>query len=60
MVTIVECPTCGAPVEWTVESRYRPFCSQRCKVVDLGAWASEEYVMPSEEEEPLSEDVQRI
>ncbi|EGV36790.1 hypothetical protein l11_00900 [Neisseria weaveri LMG 5135] len=47
-------------MEWTVESRYRPFCSQRCKVVDLGAWASEEYVMPSEEEEPLSEDVQRI
>ena len=34
----VDCPTCGAPVEWTPESKFRPFCSDRCKLIDLGAW----------------------
>jgi endogenous inhibitor of DNA gyrase (YacG/DUF329 family) len=33
-------------VPWTRESRYRPFCSQRCKLIDLGAWASEAYRVP--------------
>ena len=32
----VECPTCGAPVEWKSDNRYRPFCSDRCKLIDLG------------------------
>lgn len=41
--TVVNCPTCGKPVEWRVENRYRPFCSERCKQIDLGAWANEEY-----------------
>ncbi len=36
----VECPTCGAPVEWKAENVNRPFCSDRCKLIDLGAWAS--------------------
>ena len=39
----VACPRCGNPVEWTPASKYRPFCSERCKTRDLGAWASEEY-----------------
>lgn len=39
----VACPRCGAPVRWGAESPYRPFCSERCKLIDLGAWASEEY-----------------
>lgn len=43
----VECPTCGAPVEWSAESKFRPFCSDRCKLIDLGAWASEEHKIPS-------------
>lgn len=33
----VECPTCGAPVEWKSDNKYRPFCSDRCKLIDLGA-----------------------
>ena len=41
--TVVECPTCKAPVEWGEQSPYRPFCSERCKQIDLGAWASESY-----------------
>jgi len=40
---LVACPQCGKPVEWTPRSRFRPFCSERCKLVDLGAWASEAY-----------------
>ena len=40
---IVSCPRCGAPVRWGAESPFRPFCSERCKTIDLGAWASEEY-----------------
>ncbi|MEP6702802.1 MAG: DNA gyrase inhibitor YacG [Betaproteobacteria bacterium] len=39
----VACPRCGRPVEWTAESRFRPFCSERCKTRDLGAWAADEY-----------------
>lgn len=42
----VSCPECGEPVLWTEVSRYRPFCSARCKGIDLGAWASGDYVIP--------------
>ncbi len=36
------CPTCGKKVEWT-NNPYRPFCSKRCKLIDLGKWLNEEY-----------------
>jgi endogenous inhibitor of DNA gyrase (YacG/DUF329 family) len=39
------CPTCGKPVEWQ-DNPHRPFCSERCKLVDLGKWVSEEYRVP--------------
>lgn len=39
----VSCPRCAKPVRWVPESPFRPFCSERCKTIDLGAWASEEY-----------------
>ena len=53
---IVDCPTCGAPVEWGEKSPFRPFCSDRCKLIDLGAWASESYRVPVQEGgDPLSE-----
>jgi endogenous inhibitor of DNA gyrase (YacG/DUF329 family) len=44
---VVPCPRCGQAVEWTPASRYRPFCSERCKLIDLGAWASEAYRIPT-------------
>jgi hypothetical protein len=47
--TVVECPTCKAPVEWGEQSPYRPFCSERCKLIDLGAWASEEHAIAGNE-----------
>jgi endogenous inhibitor of DNA gyrase (YacG/DUF329 family) len=46
----VACPHCGAPVAWTPESRWRPFCSERCKMIDAGAWASEAYRAPVDAE----------
>jgi uncharacterized protein len=46
---IVACPRCGTAVEWTPESRWRPFCSERCKLIDLGAWATGAYRIPVEE-----------
>ncbi|HTI18392.1 MAG TPA: DNA gyrase inhibitor YacG [Trinickia sp.] len=43
MITVVKCPTCGKEVRWVPENRFRPFCSERCKQIDLGAWAAEKY-----------------
>jgi endogenous inhibitor of DNA gyrase (YacG/DUF329 family) len=45
---IVNCPRCGTLVEWTPGNRYRPFCTERCKLIDLGAWATESYRVPIE------------
>lgn len=42
----VRCPTCRR--ETTLEGRWRPFCSERCKVLDLAAWADERYRIPGE------------
>ena len=48
MPAIVDCPTCSRRVEWTPANKWRPFCSERCKLVDLGAWATERYVVPGD------------
>ncbi|SIQ57888.1 DNA gyrase inhibitor YacG [Aquipseudomonas alcaligenes] len=59
MNATVECPTCGAPVEWGPQSPSRPFCSERCKLIDLGAWASEAHAIPGDtlEDSPFSGDL---
>ena len=44
----VPCPTCGGPSLFAPSNRYRPFCSARCRQIDLGAWASESFRVPSE------------
>lgn len=41
----MKCPTCNKRVEW-VDNPFRPFCSERCKLIDLGRWVSEEYRVP--------------
>lgn len=53
--TIVKCPTCRVDVVWQATNEYRPFCSQRCKLIDLGDWAHERYVVAAEEDDTLSE-----
>jgi endogenous inhibitor of DNA gyrase (YacG/DUF329 family) len=52
---VVKCPQCGNAVPWTPESRWRPFCSERCKTLDLGAWASERYRIETPETPESSE-----
>jgi uncharacterized protein len=48
MTTTVKCPTCGRPVEWSEASAHRPFCGERCRLIDLGAWLSEQHRIPDE------------
>ncbi|HNL22724.1 MAG TPA: DNA gyrase inhibitor YacG [Rhodocyclaceae bacterium] len=43
----VRCPQCGEPVVWGAESPWRPFCSERCKLIGLGCWAAEAYRVPA-------------
>lgn len=49
---VVACPQCGNETVWSSDNRYRPFCSERCKLIDLGAWASESYSIPEKEPQP--------
>jgi uncharacterized protein len=51
---IVRCPACGGDSVYAPNNPYRPFCSERCKNVDLGAWASEEFRVP--EKPPVEDD----
>jgi len=44
------CPTCHRPVQWE-GNKWRPFCSERCRLLDLGEWANESYAVPLEPEE---------
>lgn len=43
----MKCPTCGKPASWK-DNPFRPFCSERCKLVDFGRWINEEYRVPDE------------
>ena len=42
----VRCPQCGGESLWLPENPWRPFCSERCKQIDLGCWASDSYRIP--------------
>ncbi len=56
MAATVKCPTCGRPIEWSEVSPFRPFCSERCKLIDLGAWLSEQRAIAGDKPPPESED----
>lgn len=43
---VVQCPTCTTDVVFAPGSRFRPFCSERCKLIDLGDWAAENHRIP--------------
>jgi uncharacterized protein len=43
----MKCPTCGKSIDWK-DNPFRPFCSERCRLVDLGKWVEGEYRVPGE------------
>jgi len=45
----VHCPACNGPSVYAPSNVYRPFCSERCKQIDLGAWANEEFSLAEKE-----------
>lgn len=47
-VITVKCPTCKTEVVWGDVSEFRPFCSKRCQLIDLGEWADEKKAIPGD------------
>jgi len=47
----LRCPTCRRSIEWSEQFPYRPFCSERCRLIDLGAWLSEQHAIPGNSSE---------
>lgn len=59
-VRMVRCPQCGQPSVFAATNLARPFCSERCKLIDLGQWADESYRVPSQEEMALDLDLDAV
>lgn len=57
---ILPCPACRKSVKWTPANAFRPFCSERCRLIDLGAWADESHRIPGDPafDDVLSDDVE--
>lgn len=54
----VKCPTCRKRIKWN-DNPYRPFCSERCKLIDLGAWATEKYKFEGEVDSDDSQSIEK-
>ena len=48
----ISCPRCQKPNTWRPENKFKPFCSERCKLIDLGAWADEAHRIPGNDVDP--------
>ena len=55
MARRIKCPTCRRETEWE-NNPHRPFCSERCRLIDLGAWVEERYRIPGKKVAPTWED----
>ncbi|HCT41285.1 MAG TPA: DNA gyrase inhibitor YacG [Moraxellaceae bacterium] len=55
-VTTLPCPRCGQPARWAPDNPARPFCSERCKLIDLGAWATESHRIPGDPVPPQDDE----
>jgi len=55
---IASCPQCGEEHQWDTNNRFRPFCGERCKLIDLGKWANEEYRVDQREQDSGNQDTQ--
>lgn len=56
---VVKCPTCKREVEWN-GNEFRPFCSERCKLIDFGDWADENFRLPSQDANLTEEDIEEL
>jgi endogenous inhibitor of DNA gyrase (YacG/DUF329 family) len=54
----MKCPKCKKPVRWE-DNPYRPFCSERCKLIDFGHWADEDYRVPAHDARPSLEETEQ-
>jgi endogenous inhibitor of DNA gyrase (YacG/DUF329 family) len=52
----ISCPHCGKIVAWSAASLFRPFCSERCRLIDLGAWANDSHRIAGADLAPGDED----
>jgi len=55
-MVMVKCPNCGDKTEYT-GNEFRPFCSERCKLLDFGVWADGGYAVPAESSSLTEEDM---
>ena len=55
MALTVDCPQCARKSEFSESNRWRPFCSERCRQIDLGVWASGGYSIPGETIDPQAD-----
>jgi len=55
-VVKVFCPRCKKPSTYGASNPFRPFCSERCKLIDLGSWAAEDYKIPAEDSPSFEDD----
>ena len=56
---LIKCPTCGKEIEYE-GNEFRPFCSERCKLLDFGAWADEDYSLPTETASMTEEEFEEL
>lgn len=56
---LVKCPYCDKETEFT-GNEFRPFCSERCKLLDFGAWADEEYSLPAESRSMTDDEIDQL
>ncbi|TXR52006.1 DNA gyrase inhibitor YacG [Reinekea thalattae] len=61
-MTEMNCPTCQKTIEYSKQNPFRPFCSKRCQLIDLGEWASESHKIggKSAHEEMFSEELEQM
>lgn len=56
----VKCPNCSKQVPWNQSSQYRPFCSKRCQLIDLGQWSNEEHTISETPQNSIDESSNEI
>jgi endogenous inhibitor of DNA gyrase (YacG/DUF329 family) len=57
MAVTVKCPICQKPITWGEDQPFRPFCSERCKLIDLGEWATGTYAIPTDDSQEAAQEI---